>query len=58
MDRLAKNRTTFVIAHRLTTVRNAEKILVMSKSGIEQEDPEDFFAGQENATAAYKAVNT
>ena len=44
MDRLAKNRTTFVIAHRLTTVRNAEKILEMTKTGIKEWETEDFFA--------------
>ena len=43
MDRLAENRTTFVIAHRLSTVRNAEKILVMSGYGINQEEPSEFF---------------
>jgi len=43
MDRLAKNRTTFVIAHRLSTVRNAQKILVMTKDGIKQEETEEFF---------------
>ena len=30
LEKLAKNRTTLVIAHRLTTIRNAEKILVLS----------------------------
>lgn len=34
MERLAKNRTTLVIAHRLTTIQNAEKILVLSEDGI------------------------
>ncbi len=34
MDRLMKNRTTFVIAHRLSTVRNADLILVMEKGSI------------------------
>lgn len=37
MEALAKNRTTFVIAHRLTTIRNAERILVLTESGIEEE---------------------
>ena len=55
MDRLAKNRTTFVIAHRLSTVRNAEKILVMSRDGINEEDPEEFFARQENIPIAFPA---
>lgn len=34
LEKLAKNRTTFVIAHRLTTIRNAEKILVLTEEGI------------------------
>ncbi len=33
MDRLMKNRTTFVIAHRLSTVRNANAIMVL-ENGI------------------------
>lgn len=37
LERLAKNRTTFVIAHRLTTIRNAEKILVLTEHGIEEQ---------------------
>ncbi len=34
LEKLAKNRTTFVIAHRLTTIQNAEKILVLTENGI------------------------
>lgn len=34
LESLAKNRTTFVIAHRLTTIQNAEKILVLTENGI------------------------
>ena len=34
LERLAKNRTTFVIAHRLTTIQNAENILVLTDDGI------------------------
>lgn len=34
LEVLAKNRTTFVIAHRLTTIRNAERILVLTEEGI------------------------
>lgn len=34
LESLAKNRTTFVIAHRLTTIQNAEKILVLTDEGI------------------------
>jgi len=33
-DELMKGRTTFVIAHRLSTVRKADKILVFEKGQI------------------------
>ena len=36
LEKLARNRTTFVIAHRLTTIQNAEKILVLTENGIEE----------------------
>ena len=36
LEKLAKNRTTLVIAHRLSTVRNAERILVLTENGIEE----------------------
>ncbi len=34
LEKLAKNRTTLVIAHRLTTIQNAEKILVLTEDGV------------------------
>ena len=37
LEGLAKQRTTFVIAHRLTTIRNAQKILVLTEDGIAEE---------------------
>ncbi len=36
LDKLAKGRTTFTIAHRLTTIRNASVILVLTDNGIEE----------------------
>ena len=36
LDKLAKNRTTFVIAHRLTTIENAEEILMLTDEGIKE----------------------
>ncbi len=37
LEKLARNRTTFVIAHRLTTIKNAKRILVLTEEGIEEE---------------------
>ncbi len=34
LERLAKGRTTLTIAHRLTTVKNADKIIVLTAEGI------------------------
>ncbi|MEY8354793.1 ABC transporter ATP-binding protein [Lachnospiraceae bacterium 54-53] len=43
MDRLMANRTTFVIAHRLSTVRNANAIMVLENGEIiERGDHEDL----------------
>ncbi|MDO4296146.1 MAG: ABC transporter ATP-binding protein, partial [bacterium] len=45
MDRLMANRTTFVIAHRLSTVRNANAIMVLENGSIiERGDHEDLIA--------------
>lgn len=37
LNDLAKDRTTLVIAHRLATIRNADRIMVVTKKGIEEE---------------------
>ena len=37
LEQLAKGRTTLTIAHRLTTIQNADRILVLGKDGIEEE---------------------
>ena len=34
LEKLAEGRTTFTIAHRLTTIRNADRILVLTEDGI------------------------
>lgn len=34
---LSKDRTTLVIAHRLATIKNADRIMVVTKEGIEEE---------------------
>ena len=37
LEKLTENRTTLVIAHRLSTVRNAQRILVLTDNGIEEQ---------------------
>ncbi len=36
LESLAKGRTTFTIAHRLTTIKGADRILVLTENGIEE----------------------
>jgi len=37
LEKLAKDRTTFVIAHRLPTIKNAKHICVLTENGIEEQ---------------------
>lgn len=37
LEKLAEGRTVFTIAHRLTTIRNANMILVLTENGIEEQ---------------------
>ncbi len=37
LERLAKGRTTLTIAHRLTTIKNADRIIVLTDNGIIEE---------------------
>ena len=41
LARLAKGRTTFTIAHRLTTIKGADMILVLTDKGIEEAGSHD-----------------
>ncbi|MCM3362905.1 ABC transporter ATP-binding protein [Niallia sp. Sow4_A1] len=46
LNELAKNRTTLVIAHRLATIRNADRIVVVTENGIEEEGKHDELLAQ------------
>lgn len=37
INELAKDRTTFIIAHRMATIKNAERIIVLTDQGVEEE---------------------
>ena len=41
LELLAKGRTTITVAHRLTTVKNADKILVITKDGVAESGTHD-----------------
>ncbi len=55
LDNLMKNRTSFVIAHRLSTVRNADKIIVLEKGTVKEIGTHQQLLSLENGL--YKNLN-
>ncbi len=51
MERLSNNRTTLVIAHRLSTVRNAQRIVVLTDHGIDEQGTHDELIALEGVYA-------
>lgn len=49
IEELSKNRTTFIIAHRLATIRNAGRIIVLTEKGIEEQGTHDQLIAQKGA---------
>ena len=47
LNELSKGRTTLVIAHRLATIKNADRIMVVTKSGITEQGTHDKLLGEE-----------
>lgn len=51
LERLMKGRTTFVVAHRLSTVRNADRIVVLAQGKIEEVGPHEQLLEQQGLYA-------
>lgn len=51
LESLIKNRTTLVIAHRLSTVRNAKRILALIDNGIEVQGTHEELIASEGTYA-------
>lgn len=56
LNELAHNRTTLIVAHRLATIRNVDRIIVLSKNGIlEQGSHDELLAAQGEYYKLYMA---
>ena len=55
-DELAKGRTTFIIAHSLATIKNADRIIVVTEDGLTEDGTHEELLAKNGAYAAlYKA---
>lgn len=56
LNELAKNRTTLVIAHRLATIRNADRIVVVTEEGIVEQGKHDELLAKDGVFAKLHKV--
>jgi ATP-binding cassette subfamily B protein len=53
LERLSKDRTTIVVAHRLSTVRNADEIIVINHNGIQERGNHETLLARNGLYAKY-----
>ena len=53
LEKLAENRTTIVVAHRLSTIRNADEIIVINKQGIQERGSHEQLLEKDGLYAKY-----
>lgn len=53
LERLSKDRTTIVVAHRLSTIRNADEIIVINHNGIQERGSHDTLLALNGLYAKY-----
>jgi ATP-binding cassette subfamily B protein len=58
MEKLAVGRTTIVIAHRLSTVRNADRIFVLADGQLREQGKHEDLSGGDGIYAALWRVQT
>ncbi len=58
LGRLVKNRTTFAIAHRLSTLRNANRLLVLDHGNIAEQGTHDDLLEQDGIYAKLVSMQT
>lgn len=56
LERLSKDRTTLVVAHRLTTIQNSDEILVVGKDGIKERGTHKELMGQNGVYAMLNSI--
>ena len=57
LEELSVNRTTLIIAHRLTTIRNADQVIVMTEDGIEEQGTYENLVRQKGTFAQLHQAN-
>ena len=58
IERISKDRTTIVIAHRLSTVRNADRIVVLENGRVVEDGQHDALVRQRGIYARLWSVQT